>query len=330
MNPNWLISNSISTTLNHYMCYSIHLQSNLGFFKTLTLHQSRCRNRYNLELCRSQFRRGKCHRRTNFVPIKAMDEFSDGFSSFDEKEWDDDERTNGVNSYILSSRGDESDMDVVYTPIGDVDVASTNEEFESSDGDLDVTARRMSVLQTKGKRKRIQPGNIINRGLIAFLLILLLLVDWCSWWIVRLPLSRFHLSHPFIISAVLTSIAGYLCVPILKHMNILQIIKKEGPHMHYSKKGTPTMGGLYFVPVGVSVAVFIAGISSQEVLGAATATLAFAFIGIFDDFYGFINNCNHGLPAWMKLVLEVVVGSCFWFWLQSAKISSPYSMYSFL
>ncbi|KAF9620390.1 hypothetical protein IFM89_011763 [Coptis chinensis] len=173
---------------------------------------------------------------------------------------------------------------------------------------------------------RIQTGNIINAGLIAFLIVLLLLVDWYSWRIVRLPLAPFYLSRPFLVSAVLASLAGYLCIPILNNLRIHQTIRKEGPRIHSLKKGTPTMGGLFFIPIGVTVAGVVAGFSSVVILGAAAATLAFAAIGVLDDFYSLINNHNHGIPAWIKIFLEVAVGSWFSFWLNSANISSPYSM----
>lgn len=65
------------------------------------------------------------------------------------------------------------------------------------------------------------------------------------------------------------------------------------------------MGGLFFIPVGVIVAMVIVGLSSVEVYGAAAATLAFAAIGLLDDILSFIRNHNYGLPAKTKLFLQV-------------------------
>ncbi|KAL5716321.1 phospho-N-acetylmuramoyl-pentapeptide-transferase [Ranunculus cassubicifolius] len=316
------------------MSSSLHLRSTqLGFLNSLNqfspFHTKTRKNPYNFMFLRSQFRKNKFKLRRKFVVIKAMDEFSDGFSDFDEREWEDrgDEFSGAnSNSYILSSSGEESDTDVVFNP-REVDLPSTNERFDTADGALAVTAHRMAMLRTHGKINRIRPGNIINMGLILFLMMLLLLVDWCSWRVVRLPLPPFYLSRPFVISALLTSVTGYLCIPIFKSLRIRQIKKKEP---NTSKKGTATMGGLYFIPIGVCVAIYIAGVSSVEVLGAAAATLAFAVIGLFDDFYGFINNRNHGLPVWIKILLEVAFGTWFSFWLDTANISTPYSMYTFL
>ena len=146
-----------------------------------------------------------------------------------------------------------------------------------------------------------------------FLLVVLLYVDWCAWRIVKLPLAPFHLTCPFVISAALASCAGYVCVPLLYSLKIHQIIRKEGSVRHSLKKRTPTMGGLFFVPVGVTVARFTAGFSSVEVAGAATATLAFSAIGLLDDIICLIKNHNSGLSAWIKIILEVNILLSFFF-----------------
>ena len=142
-------------------------------------------------------------------------------------------------------------------------------------------------------------------GLIIFLTMVLVYVDWCAWRIVRLPLVPFHLTRPFLISAALASCAGYVCVPLLYGLKMYQIIRKEGPARHSVKKRTPTMGGLFFVPIGVAVAKCIAGSSCPEVSGAAAATLAFGAIGLLDDIFMLVKNHNSGLSGRLKLLLEV-------------------------
>ncbi|KAL6201220.1 hypothetical protein ACLB2K_024935 [Fragaria x ananassa] len=198
--------------------------------------------------------------------------------------------------------------------------------FSSDGDDSDADAYRLAMLGHQRKRHRIRQGVLLNTGLIMFLLVVLLYVDWCAWRIVKLPLAPFHLTCPFVISAALASCAGYVCVPLLYSLKIHQIIRKEGSVRHSLKKRTPTMGGLFFVPVGVTVARFTAGFSSVEVAGAATATLAFSAIGLLDDIICLIKNHNSGLSAWIKIILEVAVGTWFSYWLHTTNISSPYVM----
>ncbi|KAL1825241.1 hypothetical protein ACET3Z_012019 [Daucus carota] len=82
------------------------------------------------------------------------------------------------------------------------------------------------------------------------------------------------------------------------------IINKEGPNRHALKRGTPIMGGLLFVPIGVIVAEVIVGFSSIEVSAVAVATLSFAAIGLLDDSLSLINKHNGGLSSWTRIVLE--------------------------
>ncbi|XP_043698643.1 phospho-N-acetylmuramoyl-pentapeptide-transferase homolog isoform X2 [Telopea speciosissima] len=259
---------------------------------------------YSLKLSESNvpWRRSTTLRR-NLFRIGTMDEDSVGISSLDEWGLGESEEISEIDSYVLSSSED------------------------TSDGSIAVTADRLGVLQKRRRVYRIQPGVFITMGLVAFLVMLLLFVDWCSWRIVRLPLETFFLTRPFFISAIVTSFSGYLFVPLLNSLKIHHIFRKEGPVMHSIKKRrTPTMGGLFFVPVGISVARAVVGSTSVEVSGAAAATIAFAVIGLLDDISSFIKNHNYGLPAWLKVFLEVAVGIWFWFWLDSTHISSPYSM----
>ena len=93
-------------------------------------------------------------------------------------------------------------------------------------------------------------------------------------------------------------------------MKMKSIINKEGPNRHALKRGTPIMGGLLFVPIGVIVAEVIVGFSSIEVSAVAVATLSFAAIGLLDDSLSLINKHNGGLSSWTRIVLEVSAISC--------------------
>ncbi|KAI3972892.1 hypothetical protein MKX01_019550 [Papaver californicum] len=222
---------------------------------------------------------------------------------------------------MMSSSGEDSDTDLLYNPVGGTELSGTNDSDDISSSPPNILLRR-----NRHKTYRIHRGVIINAGLMAFSVVFLLLVDCYSWRIVRLPLAPYYLTRPFLISAVATSCAGYLCVPLFSSLNIHQILRKEGPATHSHKKGTPTMAGLFFVPIGITTAIAMVGSSSVEVLGAAVATLAFGAIGLLDDLFSSIKNHNYGLPAWVKLLLEVAVGLWFSYWLDSTNISSPYSM----
>lgn len=151
---------------------------------------------------------------------------------------------------------------------------------------------------------RTQQGLMNNVGLIAFLAILLLFVDWCSWRIVRLPLDSFYLTRPFLISSVLSALAGFLFAPVADNMKIHHF-RRRGKLMSPSyRKPTPAMGGLFFVPIGIFVARRQVG-SSTGVNGAAIITLIFAMVGFLDDISNLVMDRNRKIPHWMRLFVQV-------------------------
>ncbi|KAM7530561.1 hypothetical protein LguiB_033971 [Lonicera macranthoides] len=270
----------------------------------------------------SGVRKYGCCSRRRILHVTAMDE--DSVASYSLDDWVDNEEA--VEYMYSSSEGEESDGEMMLNPITDVDLPSVREKIRHNDDALTVTAYRLAMMGRAHKKSRIKYGSFINLGLMTFSTLLLLLVDLCAWRIVRLPLSPFHLMRPFSTSAVLASCAGYIGVPLLHRLKMISFIRKEGPVRHSFKKGTPTMGGLFFIPIGIIVAEFIVGFSSIEVSGAAIATLVFAAIGLLDDYLSLINNNKNGLSAWMRILLEVAVGAWFCFWLVTTNISSPYSI----
>lgn len=122
----------------------------------------------------------------------------------------------------------------------------------------------------------------------------------------------------FLLSAVTTALLGFMCIPFLRKLKAYQILRTEGPSTHVSKAGTPTMGGLYFIPVGIIVATIAAHTASAQISRLVLATLVFGAIGLLDDILGLIKKHNYGLPWWCKLSLEVsrswlkLVASKFW------------------
>ncbi|XP_010915567.1 phospho-N-acetylmuramoyl-pentapeptide-transferase homolog isoform X1 [Elaeis guineensis] len=268
--------------------------------------------------------RWRCGPRHYFLPISAMDEDSMGIPSLFEEG---DDISGGYSSYMLSSsEGEDSDIDLLLNPTGDIDLPTSRDHLETPDAAMTVAAHRFATMHKGRRKKRTLLGVMITMGLIAFLISFLLFIDWCSWKIVRLPLESFYFTHPFSLSAVLSACAGCLYVPIAESMKIRLIRRRERPMTYFHKSATPTMGGLFFLPIGIVVARGIAGLNSTPVNGVVVATVACAVIGLLDDTLSWIKNPNYGLPQWLQFFLQVAVGTWFSIWLDSANISTPYSM----
>ncbi|GAB2228689.1 hypothetical protein Droror1_Dr00022812 [Drosera rotundifolia] len=258
----------------------------------------------------------------NAFCLRSMDEGSMDTSSLDDlgNNWDP--------STISSSEGEDSDEEVLLTPIDDCETPVLNKQLMTSEDTLTVTAQRLTMLGKRSRRYKFAPIGyrfFINVGLASFVILLLGLVDWCAWRIIRLPLDPLYVIKPFVISAVLVVSIGYVAVPLLKRFNIF---REEGERLvkDHVRKRIPTMGGLYLVPVGAIVGNVLAGTSQAEVSGAIAITLAFAVVGLLDDTLCQIKNLESGSSWKMKVILQAIVAAWFSYWLETADVTTPYSM----
>lgn len=154
-------------------------------------------------------------------------------------------------------------------------------------------------------------GNQLFITLGAGLSIASLVLDWFAG---RSLFSGASLTLPLVICFLLTMGLGYWAVPVLRQLKAGQVIRQDGPQAHLKKAGTPTMGGIFFVPVAVLVAVFWSGFS-PNVLAVATLTLSYAAIGWLDDWQILRKKSNKGISPRMKLLLQILFGSLFCLWL---------------
>lgn len=112
-------------------------------------------------------------------------------------------------------------------------------------------------------------------------------------------------------AAVLICLAmGPFMIPFLTRLKVGQSIREEGPRGHYSKAGTPTMGGIIIITAVMAASFLWAG-SSREVLCAVLVMLAFGGIGFWDDYIKIVLKRSLGLRAREKLILQLLAGLVF-------------------
>ncbi|MEM8778576.1 MAG: phospho-N-acetylmuramoyl-pentapeptide-transferase, partial [Cyanobacteria bacterium P01_G01_bin.49] len=95
------------------------------------------------------------------------------------------------------------------------------------------------------------------------------------------------------------------------------------PQTHLTKAGTPTMGGIFFVPVAVIVAL-IGSQLDKNVIAVSVVTLAYLSLGWVDDWQILRQQSNKGISPRMKLILQIAiaVGFCLWMvWSQPSNIT---------
>jgi phospho-N-acetylmuramoyl-pentapeptide-transferase len=121
-------------------------------------------------------------------------------------------------------------------------------------------------------------------------------------------------SIPLLTCALLCGILGYGVVPLLRRLKTGQIVQEDGPQTHLKKAGTPTMGGIFFVPVAVLVAL-IWSEPTPELIAVSVVTLAYAAIGWIDDWQVLRQQSNKGISPKMKLTLQIAVAVLFCGWM---------------
>lgn len=136
---------------------------------------------------------------------------------------------------------------------------------------------------------------------------------------------------PLLLSALASGVLGYIVVPILKKIKASQIIQTDGLQSHLKKAGTPTMGGIFFIPTAVIIGLILGGFTGN-VIAVALVTIGYAFIGWVDDWQILRKQTNLGLTPKQKLILQVgfaVLFSLWMFFTQSSsitKVNLPFNL----
>jgi phospho-N-acetylmuramoyl-pentapeptide-transferase len=95
----------------------------------------------------------------------------------------------------------------------------------------------------------------------------------------------------------------------LSFKQIGQVVRNDGPESHFSKRGTPTMGGsLILVAIAVSTLLW-ANLENHYVWVVLTVTLAFGVIGFVDDYIKLVRQDPRGLLSRYKYFWQSVFGA---------------------
>ncbi|MEM9551198.1 MAG: phospho-N-acetylmuramoyl-pentapeptide-transferase [Pseudomonadota bacterium] len=88
-----------------------------------------------------------------------------------------------------------------------------------------------------------------------------------------------------------------------------QPIRDDGPEGHFSKAGTPTMGGLLIVGALLTATLLWARLDNPFVWMVLFVTLAFGLIGFADDYAKVSKQNTKGVPGKLRLLLGFVIAA---------------------
>ncbi len=101
---------------------------------------------------------------------------------------------------------------------------------------------------------------------------------------------------------------GRFLIAKLRQLQVGQHIREEGPESHYSKKGTPTMGGILIIISVVIPTLLWADLANLFIWIAMAAMVSFGLIGFYDDYRKVTRKQNLGLTARAKFGWQVLLG----------------------
>jgi phospho-N-acetylmuramoyl-pentapeptide-transferase len=112
-----------------------------------------------------------------------------------------------------------------------------------------------------------------------------------------------------VLTALLISLViGPSMIRFLSSYNIGQSVRDDGPKSHFSKAGTPTMGGaLILVAIVVSTLLW-SDLSSRFVWVVLCVTIGFGAIGWVDDYKKIVHRNSKGLAGRWKYFWQSVFG----------------------
>jgi phospho-N-acetylmuramoyl-pentapeptide-transferase len=114
---------------------------------------------------------------------------------------------------------------------------------------------------------------------------------------------------------MLTVIWGPPLIRVLRHFNVGKAIRVEGPERHFSKLGTPTMGGIMIIIPVLMITILL---NASRMLGIAVlgrsilvpmgVMIAFGALGALDDWQGLRGERRaKGMRARTKFFIQVII-----------------------
>lgn len=113
------------------------------------------------------------------------------------------------------------------------------------------------------------------------------------------------------IMAALTSLAATLLlgptiIQALTKMQIGQVVRDDGPKSHYSKAGTPTMGGVLIITALTLSTLIWSRLDNSYIWLVLFVTVGFGGIGWYDDYKKLVLKSSKGLSARWKYLMQSI------------------------
>jgi phospho-N-acetylmuramoyl-pentapeptide-transferase len=141
-----------------------------------------------------------------------------------------------------------------------------------------------------------------------------MLLELFAW--LKPHISGFNLFQYLTLRAILSALtalavsllAGPAVIRKLAEYKVGQTIRQDGPKSHFSKAGTPTMGGALILIAVVAATLLWADLRNRYVWIVLFVLVSFGLVGWIDDYRKLVLKDSRGLPARWKYLLQSVFG----------------------
>lgn len=109
-------------------------------------------------------------------------------------------------------------------------------------------------------------------------------------------------------SLLIALLVGPIMIRRLAQYKVGQVVRDDGPKSHYSKAGTPTMGGALILVAITLTTLLWANLENMYIWILLATTLGFGAIGWVDDYRKLIQKNPKGLAARWKYFYQSLIG----------------------
>ena len=150
----------------------------------------------------------------------------------------------------------------------------------------------------------IGKSNIFNYSFLTIIISFITLIN-------SIYIDNHYIFILYILSFLTSILSTNFGIKFIKKYNFLQTIKAEGPSWHLRKNNTPTMGGLFIIPLFFLILCKASIISFEFKIAILITIFGFFFIGFIDDYLSIKNHINLGLKVKEKIILQILFSSFF-------------------
>jgi phospho-N-acetylmuramoyl-pentapeptide-transferase len=118
----------------------------------------------------------------------------------------------------------------------------------------------------------------------------------------------FRAAYAVVTALVISIWLGPYIIAALKRHQVNQSIRLEGPKTHYTKEGTPTMGGLIVLLAILVPTLLWADLTNRYIQLIIGVTAGMGIIGWVDDYFKVVRRQSKGLVARKKMAGQLILG----------------------